>query len=115
LMAYFIGYDGAGYMQPISIKSSPTDAAAAKLRDPEYVVLSSEDFMNNNAHMNISRLLVREQAGHPGLSATEKAKLEDATTAIHDEFRRQVAVIPGTKVPNQRAQHVLRQVQLLVA
>lgn len=102
LDAYFIGADGRGYHQPISIKSSVDKAAAEKRAYPQLVVFSARDLHNQT--FKISKILQRDNAGHPGISDEEQTALDSARTDAYDHFCRQVSKIHSTPMPKQSSE-----------
>jgi len=89
LDAYYIAEDGKGYKTPISVKSSKDDAAKERQKHPHLVVISASDF--NNQDLAISRLLVRQDEGSPGLSEDEETILNTARQSIYQTFYDQVS------------------------
>lgn len=106
LHAYFIANDGQGYMAPISVKTSQGAAKAEKVMHPELIVLSGEQI--NNQGLEVTRLLIREFNGHPGISAKEKTVVRQARATLYASFCEQVAQTHLAKpVPRQSAQRLI--------
>lgn len=105
LDAYYTAKDGYNYRSLISIKSSNRGARETKQTHPHLVVLSASDF--NNYHLDISRLLVKRNAGSPGLNDVDRTRLDEASRKIHAMFAKQVDEgAMAIKLPEQNV-HVL--------
>lgn len=104
LYAYFIGEDGHGYKQGISVKTGLEDAEAEKRKYPHLVVLHAGHF--NNFRLDTSRLLVMRSNGTPGLSESEEAELQYVTEKAYLECVEQIAAIPGQPLPHLSSQTV---------
>lgn len=115
LHVYFVDQEGVGYCAPVSVKSSRHDISEAKRRYPNYVVLCADNFLNNNSHMQISRLLAREQHGYPGITREEEMVLLEARRKIHTEFQRQLAAVKVRQVPEQDTESMVDRILPLAA
>ncbi len=107
LDAYYMAQNGKGYKTPISIKSSTGDAIKEKRQRPHLVVISASDF--DNQDLSISRLLVRQNVGAPGLSKAEEAKLNAVRQVIYQVFCDQVAErAQATELPRHPAREIIQ-------
>lgn len=99
--------NGQGYLTPVSVKSSQTVALAERREYPTRITLCAEDM--NNSDFSISRLLIAENEGSPGISAKEKQHLEDTRAALISRFSEQILTLDHTQpVPGQSTQRLLR-------
>ena len=100
LLAYFMAEDGHGYVAPISVKTSRRSAERDRSAHSDTIVLCGEDI--GNRHLELSKLLVAENEGHPGISDYDKIRLDSAHHTLYEQFCHQLA-IPGTRY--QRVDH----------
>lgn len=105
LMAYYIAADGSGYRTPVSVKTTRQDAKGTKERQPHLVVLCAEDIGNLN--LGISRLLVKDNAGSPGLTADERARLQRARELAYHQFCEQLPRTFSQPIPHRSSQFLL--------
>lgn len=106
LQYYYVATDGASYTIPLSIKSTDRDAATFHHNHPSIVTLSAESIGNLDLH--ISRLLVKEGMGHPGISEEEARELAAARDILTTQIRRQIPQASGIRIPRQPAQRLLK-------
>jgi len=111
LLAYYIAADGGGYMSPISVKSTRSDAEEEKSKYPEKVILSAAEI--DNLDLSVSRLLVREVAGSPGLNDTEEAIIDQAIAQLYDSLAAQLQTKNDTvRLPHRTTQDLRHLAQI---
>ena len=105
LMAYYIAGDGSGYRTPVSVKTTRQDAQQTMERQPNLVVLNAEDLGNLN--LGISRLLVKDNEGTPGLTDSEQARLQQARDHAYYQFCEQLPQTVSHPIPHRSSQFLL--------
>lgn len=69
-----------GYMLPISVKTSVRSAEREKALYPDLCVVGAADFHNLNLEM--TRLLLQEHDGHPGITDQQKMQILTARESV---------------------------------
>ncbi len=87
LLAY-VRKRGNGYRIPISVKSTERDTATEEARYPKLCVIGAQEFGNQG--LSITRLLLRQHHGHPGITEDEAERINEARRVIMSKLQAKV-------------------------
>ena len=79
-LVYYWRKRGAAYLVPVSVKSSLHNLKNEEKRRPHLCVVSAAEI--NNLGLSITRLLLRQYAGHPGIDKDEEAMIDAARSVV---------------------------------
>lgn len=69
-----------GFVIPVSVKTSQADTELERKNHPEVCVIGATEF--GNLRLHITRLLVAEHHGHPGLTVEEEQEIQHARNQV---------------------------------
>lgn len=108
MVVYYVSSEEGNnsYLFRVSVKSRAVDAEEEKEKYPHLVVVHPSNF--NNQMFRISKLLVRKNEGHPGLTPDEEQEIADAIKALHAEISRQLTNGAGESLQPRNIKNLAR-------